>query len=116
MAARARGRRRPAQRFVEPSIEFHEALGVCSNNEIVRLVIAVFGRELTWHVPGEQLSARDMEATRRVHRTIAQAVAAGDAERASKAMAGNLRKFERVLAANGRLDQPVMRPERWLSG
>lgn len=99
----------------EPSIEFHEALGVCSNNEIVRLVIAAFGQELTWHVPGEQLSDRDMEETRRAHLSIAQAVAAGDADRAAKAMVRHLQQFERVLAANGRLDQPVLPPERWLS-
>lgn len=90
----------------ESSIEFHEALGVCSNNEIVRLVIAAFGQELTWHVPGgTALRARHGSHAPR-HRTIAQAVAAGDADRASKAMAGHLRQFEWVLAANGRLDQP----------
>ncbi len=99
----------------EPSVEFHEALGVCSNNEIIRVVIAAFGQELTWHVPGEQLSTRDLEETRRAHRSIAQAVAAGDADRASKAMTRHLQQFERVLAAKGRLDQPVLPPERWLS-
>lgn len=98
----------------EPSVEFHEALGVCSNNEILRVVIAAFGQELTWHVPGEQLSAKDMEETRRAHRSIARAVAAGDAERASEAMTRHLQQFERVLAANGRLDQPVLPKESWL--
>lgn len=97
-----------------PSVEFHEALGVCSNNEILRVVIAAFGQELTWHVPGEQLSREDLADTRRAHRSIARAVAAGDADRASKAMLRHLQQFERVLAANGRLDQPVLPRERWL--
>ena len=97
-----------------PSVEFHEALGVCSNNEILRVVIAAFGQELTWHVPGEQLSGQDMTDTRRAHRSIARAVAAGDADRASKAMLRHLQQFERVLGANGRLDQPVLPKDRWL--
>lgn len=100
----------------EPSVEFHEALGVCSNNEIIRVVVAAFGQELTWHVPGERLSASDMDETRRAHRSIARAVAAGDADRASAAMSRHLKQFERVLAANGRLDEPVLPRERWLSG
>ena len=97
-----------------PSVEFHEALGVCSNNEILRVVIAAFGQELTWHVPGEDLSEQDMADTRRAHRSIARAVAAGDADRASKAMLRHLQQFERVLAGKGRLDQPVLPKERWL--
>lgn len=99
----------------EPSVEFHEALGVCSNNEILRVVIAAFGQELTWHVPGEGLTETDREDTRRAHRSIARAVAAGEAERASKAMLRHLQQFERVLAEKGRLDQPVLPKERWLS-
>lgn len=98
----------------EPSVEFHEALGVCSNNEILRIVIAAFGQELTWHVPGERLSKEDREETRRAHRSIARAVAAGDADKASAAMLRHLQQFERVLAANGRLDEPVLPKERWL--
>ena len=98
----------------EPQVEFHEALGVCSNNEILRVVIAAFGQELTWHVPGEHLSEQDMADTLRAHRSIARAVAAGDADRASKAMLRHLQQFERVLAEKGRLDQPVLPKERWL--
>ncbi len=98
----------------EPSVEFHEALAVCSNNEVLRLVTAMFEQELSWHVPGESLSELDMEDTRRAHQSIARAVAAGDADRASSAMLRHLNQFERMLEANGRLDQPLLPRERWL--
>ncbi|MCF7550787.1 FadR/GntR family transcriptional regulator [Pseudonocardia sp. WMMC193] len=98
----------------EPSVEFHEGLGVCSNNDLLRMIIALFSHELTWHVPGENLSEQDLADTRRAHRGIALAVAAGDPERAAAAMTRHLRQFERVLGANGRLDQPVVPKERWL--
>lgn len=98
----------------EPSVEFHEAIGVCSNNEILRVILGAFGQELIWHVPGERLNAGDMEQTRRAHRSIARAVAVGDADRASRAMLRHLEQFERVLEANGRLDQPVLPKENWL--
>ncbi len=98
----------------EPSVEFHEALAVCSNNEVLRLVIAMFEQELSWHVPGESLSELDMEDTRRAHQIIAHAVAAGDADRASSAMLRHLNQFERMLEADGRLDEPLLPRERWL--
>lgn len=98
----------------EPSVEFHEALGVCSNNEILRVVIAAFGQELTWHVPGEGLTEQDMADTQRAHRSIARAVAAGDPDRAWKAMLRHLQQFEKVLTEKGRLDEPVLPKERWL--
>jgi GntR family transcriptional repressor for pyruvate dehydrogenase complex len=98
----------------EPSVEFHEALAVCSNNEVLRLVIAMFEQELSWHVPGESLSEQDMQDTRRAHQSIARAVAAKDADRASGAMLRHLNQFERMLEANGRLDEPLLPRERWL--
>lgn len=98
----------------EPSVEFHEALAVCSNNEVLRLVISMFEQELSWHVPGESLTELDMEDTRRAHQSIARAVAAGDADRASSAMQRHLNQFERMLDTNGRLDEPLLPRERWL--
>lgn len=98
----------------EPSVRFHEAIAICSNNEILRVVIAAFGQELNWHVPGEELSDTQLEDTRRAHRAIARAVAAGNAERAAQTMRKHLERFEEILEAKGRLDQPVLPRERWL--
>lgn len=97
----------------EPSVRFHEALAVCSNNEVLRLVIAMFEQELSWHVAGESLSELHMEETRRAHRSIARAVAAGNADRASSAMQRHLNQFERTLESDGRLDEPLLPRERW---
>ncbi|CQD24365.1 transcriptional regulator [Mycobacterium lentiflavum] len=98
----------------EPSVEFHEALAVCSNNEVFRLVITMFEQELSWHVLGESLNEADMQDTRRAHQSIARAVAAGDGDRASSAMLRHLNQFERRLEVDGRLDEPLLPRERWL--
>jgi GntR family transcriptional repressor for pyruvate dehydrogenase complex len=100
----------------EPSVEFHTAIAACSDNEILRVVVAAFGQELTWHAPGDRLTHEDMDETKGAHRRVARAIAAGDAERASRTMRRHLEKFEAVLAIQGRLDEPVVPREQWLEG
>lgn len=97
------------------TVEFHEALGACSNNEILRMMIAVLGQGVAWHAPREQLSDEDLEHTRRAHRKIARAIAMRDADGAETAMLRHLDRFERVLEARRRLDQPVIPREWWHS-
>lgn len=97
------------------SVEFHEALGVCSNNEILRAVSAALGQELAWHTPREQLSAADLDHMQRAHRKIARAVVAGDVAGAERATLHHLDRFERILDERGRLDQPVMPRDWWRS-
>lgn len=93
-------------------VEFHNAIGVCSNNEILQVVIAALGQELTWQIPGERLDAHDREQTRRAHRKIAEAIEVGDPAEAEKAMRHHISQFEEVLKARGRLDEPIM-PRAW---
>ena len=94
------------------SVAFHEALGVCSNNEFLRVVIAALSQELAWHTSGEQLALAHLEHMGRAHRKIARAVMAGDSVGAERATLHHLERFERILDGQGRLDQPVM-PRSW---
>lgn len=97
-----------------PSVEFHTAIAQCSGNEILRVVVAAFGQELTWHAPGDRLSHDEMKDTHVAHQKVAKAIAAGDAARAERAMRRHLEEFEATLLAQGRLDEPVVPREQWL--
>lgn len=98
----------------EPSVEFHTAIASCSGNEILRVVVSAFGQELSWHAPGERLSPEDMDKTRCAHRSVAEAIESGDADRAARVMRRHLDEFENVLDSQGRLDEPIVPRERWL--
>lgn len=97
------------------SVEFHDALGICSNNEIFRVVISALREELSWHVSNERLSASDMAATSRAHRSVARAIELGDATRAERGMRRHLEQFEKVLESRGRLDEAIVPRNSWLS-
>lgn len=95
------------------SAEFHGAIGECTNNTVLQLILAATHQVLEWHAPGERLSHDDIDATRRVHRRIAQAIAVGDGSAASRIMLRHLETFEKVLREQGRLDEPVVPRARW---
>ncbi|CAN5626554.1 FadR/GntR family transcriptional regulator [soil metagenome] len=97
------------------SIEFHEVVGVCSNNGMMRVAIAALDQEIAWHLPHERLTEEDANETRSAHLAVAQAIATGDEHRARQTMARHLEKFEKVLEAQGRLDEAIVPRSRWLS-
>lgn len=99
----------------EPTVEFHTAIAACSDNEILRVVVAAFGQELAWHAPGDRLSHEEMDETREAHRRVARAIADGKPDKAARAMRRHLEEFEAVLVAQGRLDEPVVPRENWLN-
>ena len=105
----------PSEPNLGPAVDFHDALGECSHNDLLRVSIAALVPELSWHVPGEALSPKDIAGTVRAHRALARAVESGDAERARAIMRRHIEEFRRVLERHGRLDQPIMPRERWLS-
>jgi len=100
---------------VSHSVEFHDAIGICSNNEIFRVVISALREELSWHVSEERLSAADMAATSRAHGSVARAIQLGDATRAELGMRRHLEQFGKVLESHGRLDEAIIPRNRWLS-
>jgi len=97
------------------SMEFHGAIGECTNNAVLLLILSATHQVLEWHAPGERLSHDDVDATRRVHRRIAQAIESGDAAAASRLMLRHLETFEKVLREQGRLDEPVVPRARWVA-
>ena len=99
----------------DPTVEFHTAIASCSDNEILRVVVAAFGQELTWHAPGDRLTHEEMDETQGAHRRVAQAIAEGKPDKASRVMRRHLEEFEAVLAAQGRLDEPVVPRANWLN-
>jgi GntR family transcriptional repressor for pyruvate dehydrogenase complex len=73
-------------RFLEADLGFHEALGICTHNLLLRQVQREITRA-TQAVRGIASSTRDgMQAAVRFHREIADACARGDAEAARAVM------------------------------
>lgn len=101
------------QRGFDQSAEFHGAIGRCSNNGVYEVMLTALHDALEWHSSDEKLSHDDIEATRRAHVGIAKAIADGDPDVASRRMRRHLEQFERVLAGQGRLDEPIVPQARW---
>lgn len=101
------------QRGFDKSAEFHGAIGRCSNNGVYEVMLTALHDVLEWHSSGEKLSHDDIEATRRAHVSIAKAIVEGSADVAARRMRRHLEQFERVLAGQGRLDEPIVPRARW---
>lgn len=95
------------------AVEFHGAIGRCSNNGVYEIVLTALHDALEWQVSEERLSHDDVEGTRRAHMTIAKAIAEGDSDAAARGMQRHLQKFEEVLSTEGRLDEPIIPRSRW---
>jgi GntR family transcriptional repressor for pyruvate dehydrogenase complex len=111
IAGETRGRRHAA---LEGSADFHGAIGQCSNNQVLEVVVSSMHHVLTWHTSGEDLSPDDIEATRQVHLKIATSIAQGNAKSAGRQMLSHLERFESILEDQGRLDEQIMPGSRWL--
>lgn len=101
------------QRGFHQSIEFHCAIGRCSNNGVYEVMLTALHDALEWHSSHEKLGHDDIEATRRAHMSIAKAIMEGDADAAARRMCRHLEQFERALADQGRLDGPIVPRARW---
>lgn len=97
------------------SLDFHRVLIGCSDNELLRMTLLAVQQLSDWHIPVEQLTARDVTAARRAHRRMALAIVRGDAEQASRLAGAHLAAFEDVLARLGRLDEAIIAPWQWSS-
>ncbi len=107
----------PHHQGVQPgfhqSAEFHGAIGRCSNNGVFEVMLTALHDALEWQSSDEKLSHDDIEATRRAHVSIAKAIVEGNADVAARRMRRHLEQFERVLAGQGRLDEPIVPRARW---
>lgn len=93
--------------------EFHGQVGVWSGNDMYRVVLAAVHHLVDWQVVEEDLTEEDLEATREVHKKIANAIAEGKDRLAARRMRGHLESFEEVLRTQGRLDKPIVPRHAW---
>ncbi|MGD9704980.1 MAG: FadR/GntR family transcriptional regulator [Acidimicrobiia bacterium] len=81
----------PIQQFVDDHTAFHDALGSLARNKVMQLSLRAIGQIVTHHV----LSTADPRAASSIietdHQTIAAAVAAGYANKASDLMSDHVR-------------------------
>jgi GntR family transcriptional regulator, transcriptional repressor for pyruvate dehydrogenase complex len=97
-------------------VDFHVMVAECAGNELVRALLAVPHDLLRMHLEGEAITEEDVREANDAHRAIARAIAAGDGDRARRAMQRHLESFETRMERQGRLDQPIVPRERWLRG
>jgi GntR family transcriptional regulator, transcriptional repressor for pyruvate dehydrogenase complex len=95
-------------------VAFHERVAELSENLLLRVLVIVPHDLLREHLKSEALDDSDVHEANDAHMAIAKAIAAGDAERASRAMARHLEAFEQRMSRAGRLDQPIVPQEHWL--
>jgi GntR family transcriptional regulator, transcriptional repressor for pyruvate dehydrogenase complex len=108
--------RRRLNEVIDPAsrVDFHILVAEMSGNALYKLNLAVLHDLIDWHVRAENLSEADVKATVEVHERIAGAIIDGDASAAERLMLRHLESFEAVMAAAGRLDQPIIPREQWL--
>ena len=100
---------------VGASVEFHEAIGVCTNNRVARAVLAAMQSALEGHVQAELLGSDDIHGTTQVHVRIAKLIHAGKAEEVEAAMRRHLGAFIKTVDAQGRLDDIAVSRSYWQS-
>ncbi|MBU8808188.1 FCD domain-containing protein [Mycolicibacterium goodii] len=93
---------------VPHSVDFHRLLGVATNNYFTSTVLTTMNQVLEWQTNSTELSGHQRTGTSAAHRSIAAAVKRGDEAKASRIMRAHILEFKEVLAAQGRLDQPVV--------
>ena len=103
----------PAPGYVN-EVSFHEQVARMSQNQLLRVLVVVPQDLLREHLKGEYIEQHDVEEANDAHLAIASAIASGNAERASRAMARHLEAFEARLEREGRLDRPIVAQAQWL--
>jgi GntR family transcriptional repressor for pyruvate dehydrogenase complex len=98
---------------VGASVEFHEAIGVCTNNGVARAVLAAMQSALEGHVRAESLSSDDIHGTTNVHVRIAKLIHDSKPEEAEQAMQRHLDAFVKAVDAQGRLDDLAVARSYW---
>lgn len=95
-------------------IAFHERIAEMAQNLLLRVLVIVPHDLLREHLRGEAIEDVDVDEANRAHIAIAKAIAAGDANRAARAMTKHLEAFELRMGRAGRLDRPIVPQEQWL--
>ncbi|BBY08440.1 FadR/GntR family transcriptional regulator [Mycobacterium noviomagense] len=93
--------------------EFHELLVQASGNPILTTVLAAVEQAVRWAAAEQDITQYDREEAAKSHRAIADAIAAGDAQKAEHRMRRHLDAALRHVDASGLLGAPMIPPSRW---
>lgn len=103
VAAAARDEPEREHRFHEADIAFHESLALASGNRMLAFVLTGFEeslrRSFAASYRGHHARGGSFDEVIAVHRAVLEAVRAGDAKAAERAMLAHLRQVERDLKA-----------------
>ena len=91
---------------VGASVQFHEAVAVCSNNRVIAAVLSAVESALEAPVGPTALPSAAVHGTTKSHVRIAKLISAGKAAEASAAMLRHLDAFFKEVEQQGRLDVP----------
>jgi GntR family transcriptional regulator, transcriptional repressor for pyruvate dehydrogenase complex len=95
-------------------VAFHQKIADMSDNLLLRVLVMVPHDLLREHLKGEAIDESTLKEANEAHVAIAKAIAAGNAERAARAMMRHLEAFERRMDRAGGLDRPIVPQEQWL--
>jgi len=98
---------------VGASVQFHEAVAVCSNNRVIAAVLSAVESALEAPVGPAALTSSIVHGTTKSHVRIAKLISAGKAEEASAAMVRHLDAFVKAVEQQGRLDVPAVSRFYW---
>ena len=93
---------------VPRSVDFHRMLGRATNNGFMSTIMTAMNKVLEWQTTRQELTAHEQSDTNSSHRAIAEAVYAGNGEKAAHYMQMHLQEFKALLERQGKLDQPVV--------
>lgn len=103
----------PLAAHTDSIVDFHALLADGTGNELFRILMSTLEEVVRVHVKAEDVTAEQLQETRRAHIKIAEAIREGDESAARKYMLQHLESFEKVMEAQGRLDQPIVPTSEW---
>ncbi len=98
---------------VGASVQFHEAVAVCSNNRVIAAVLSAVESALEAPVGPTALPSAAVHGTTKSHVRIAKLISAGKAAEASAAKLRHLDAFFKEVEQQGRLDVPAVSKFYW---
>ncbi|EUA34962.1 FCD domain protein [Mycobacterium xenopi 3993] len=93
--------------------EFHELLVQASGNPILTTVLAAVEQAVRWAAAEQDITQYDRAEATRSHRAIADAIAAGDPQKAEHRMRRHLDAALRHVEQSGLLGAPMIPPSCW---
>jgi GntR family transcriptional repressor for pyruvate dehydrogenase complex len=101
------------QAQLSPVVDLHVLIGESTGNGVLGLVLQALHSPMAVHFRSDKIRKHDVEGTARAHRKIAQAIAAGNAAGAERAMKRHLDAYASYLQEVGLIDEPIVPQPTW---